>query len=374
MEFQQNVRVYSAHDEYLGKVDRLVFDPVARSVSHIVVRKGVFFPEDKVISIASVATATGERINLENGVEPETLPLFEERHYVPLDDVSNPHGSDRPAPPDLVVAPIAWYGPFGVLAATDEAFLATVTARNIPERAVAMEPGVSVITVDGHEAGRLEQVVATESGRATHIVVTERGSGLGDRAVPITFVEDIATDSLRLSVDGATIERLPDFVPGGSLPLPPPSATVAIESDSVEISGYRLQSTLADLADLTLQIQHLRWNLDDDDLALRSKLDDFDALVRASADAVASGLRALGVAPDGRVGTIYRDLLFDPLPPGPFSGPGAVGALARRLTQFGSRIRESIDVLTEADDESSRLLEAISVEFFAWAEKLNAAD
>ena len=374
MEFQQNARVYSAHDEYLGKVDRLVFDPVARSVSHIVVRKGVFFPEDKVISIASVATATGERINLKVDIDPETLPLFEERHYVPFDDVSNPHGSDRPAAPDLVVAPIAWYGPFGALAATDETFLATVTARNIPERAVAMESGASVITVDGHKAGRLEQVVATESGRATHIIVTERGSGLGDRAVPITFVEEIAVDSLRLSVDGATVERLPHFVAGDALPLPRSWATGAIGSESVEISGYRLQSTLADLADLTLQIQHLRWNLNDDDHALRSKLDDFDALVRASADTVAAGLRALGVAPDGRVGTIFQDLLFDPLPPGPFSGPGAIGALARRLTQFGSRIRESIDVLAEADEESGRLLQAVSVEFFAWAEELDKAD
>ena len=82
----------------------------------------------------------------------------------------------------------------------------------------------------------------------------------------------------------------------------------------------------------------------------------------------------MGVAPDGRVGTVYQDLLFDPLPPGPFSGPGAIGALARRLTQFGSRIRESIDVLADADEESSRLLEAISVEFFAWAEELDTTD
>src|SRR5665811_1362371 len=67
-------------------------------------------------------------------------------------------------------------------------------------------------------------------------------------------------------------------------------------AETTEVSGYRLQLTLVDLIDLALQIQHVRWNLFGEP-ALRTRLDDFDGLVRAGADTVAGGLRELGVPP-----------------------------------------------------------------------------
>ncbi|MBT8203023.1 MAG: hypothetical protein HKN74_01650 [Acidimicrobiia bacterium] len=131
--------------------------------------------------------------------------------------------------------------------------------------------------------------------------------------------------------------------------------------------GYRLQLTLVDLIDLTLQTQHLRWNLPDDETALRSQLDDFDALVRAGSDTVAARLRELGVAPDGRIGTASLDLLFEPLPTGPLEAAAAVAAFTHRLTQFGDRLRESLDVVIGADPESAPVLEALDAEIVEWA-------
>ncbi|HZJ48683.1 MAG TPA: hypothetical protein VFD97_06590 [Acidimicrobiia bacterium] len=141
-------------------------------------------------------------------------------------------------------------------------------------------------------------------------------------------------------------------------------------ASTTEIGGYRLQLTLVDLIDLTLQIQHLRWNLVDEEI-LRTKLDHFDALVRAGSDTVAGRLRELGVAPDGRIGTAYQDLLFEPLPSGPLDARSAVTAFSSRLTQFGYRVGESLQILEESDPdpESARILEALNEEIVGWAEE-----
>ncbi len=137
--------------------------------------------------------------------------------------------------------------------------------------------------------------------------------------------------------------------------------------ETTEVSGYRLQLTLVDLIDLALQMQHVRWNLFGEP-ALRAQLDDFDALVRAGADTVAGGLRELGVPPDGRIGTAYHDLLFQPVPSGPLDAQSAVVALSHRLNQFGGRISESLDIIGPTDPGSRSILETLNAEILRWTE------
>lgn len=135
-------------------------------------------------------------------------------------------------------------------------------------------------------------------------------------------------------------------------------------------SGYRLQLVLVDLIDLALQTQHVRWNLFDEP-ELRGSLDDLDALIRAAADAVAARMRQLGTPPDGRVFTSYQDMLFEPLPAGPFSVPMAVAAYRKRLAQFGDRLREATESTASADTETAELLGSISEEVRDWAARLD---
>lgn len=137
---------------------------------------------------------------------------------------------------------------------------------------------------------------------------------------------------------------------------------------AIEIGGYRMQLTLIDLVDLTLQVQHLRWNLVEEE-ALRTQLDDFDALVRAGSDTVAERLRELGVAPDGRIAAAYLDQLFEPLPAGPIDAKSAVTALSHRLSQLGGRIRESLESLGEADPDSAQILQTLTAEISQWIER-----
>src|SRR5439155_22796917 len=86
--------------------------PLTRDVTHVVVRKGFLFTEDKVVPIDLIATATEDRVMLRSDVgDPDALPQFEEAHYIPLAE----------AEPDIRHAaqnatPLYWYPPVGVAA------------------------------------------------------------------------------------------------------------------------------------------------------------------------------------------------------------------------------------------------------------------
>src|SRR5260370_28486368 len=83
MEFQQNSAIFTANGDAVGHIDRVVVDPETKVVTHIVVRKGFLFKEDKVVPISLIAKATEDGIRLRDDVgDLHALPLFEEKHYV----------------------------------------------------------------------------------------------------------------------------------------------------------------------------------------------------------------------------------------------------------------------------------------------------
>lgn len=366
MEFFEEARVYTARDQDLGKIDRIVIDPVAGEVTHLVVRKGIFLPEDKVVPVSDIATATEERVNLRDGADPSGYSTFEEQMYVPIntdtdDDVP---GNVKPAPN---IPPIAWFGPYGAPVLPEMPHMKRVTARNIPERAVALAPDAPVMASDGSKIGTMQHVITDDDGRTTHLIVSHDIPAPA-QAIPITFVERIGDGSVHLGVDPATISALPPFNRDDYADLidlrDDPGAgerrTPSAEED------HRLQMVLNDLVDLTIQIQHVRWNIDDTADALRSQLDDFDALVRAGSDAVAARLRALGIAPDGRIDTLYRNLAYPPLSAGPYDTAAAIKSFSSRLARMASRIREAIETTTETDPDSAAVLRSLADELLTW--------
>lgn len=137
-------------------------------------------------------------------------------------------------------------------------------------------------------------------------------------------------------------------------------------------SGYRLQMALVDLIDFALQAQHLRWNVHDTD-QIRRRLDDFEALARASADVIATRMRDIGVPPDGRVHTAAHDLLFAPLDAGPIDQPQAVEDFVERLLQMGSRLQTSRSILAQSDPRSADVLASITSEISTWLQEVGIA-
>src|SRR5258705_2271535 len=151
MQIVTGANVFTANNEKLGHVDRVVIDPQTRKVTHLVVRKGFLLKSDKVLPIDWVAAADGDHISLTpDATGLDNLPNFEEKHYIRSDDAVavaeaeglSPASHGAPAAPSLL-----WYPPaMGVYPATGLAgvpgpaevrYLKTIAA-NIPANNVAL--------------------------------------------------------------------------------------------------------------------------------------------------------------------------------------------------------------------------------------------
>jgi sporulation protein YlmC with PRC-barrel domain len=213
LEITEHTKVFTAHGEYVGRVDRIVIDPITRMVSHIVVHKGVLLPEDKVIPIDGIATATEERVHLARGNHPEEFLPFIEQHYVKLDDGDQDGNQDGDERGEAVKAPFVWYGPYGMASTMYDTQMRVVTERNIPVRAIALEPGASVCALGRVEIGELDEVITTEAGLATHIVVTMSDPSLDRKAIPMHWVDEIAENEIHLGATEWMIEAIELYDP-----------------------------------------------------------------------------------------------------------------------------------------------------------------
>lgn len=196
--------VFTAHDEEVGSVDRIVVDPVTHRIGYVVVRKGWFFPQDTLIPVESIVSATEERINLAPSVVADDLPPFEESHFVPAD------GGDPAA--WGVHPPIVFYGPFNTPTPMLEAGQRVIHERNIPEGLEAVHADADVF-VEGERVGSLEQVLSTPQGLATHIVVRSILDAL-PRAVPVGWIASLSETEVTVAGSKPMFDRIPVYESG----------------------------------------------------------------------------------------------------------------------------------------------------------------
>lgn len=81
------------------------------------------------------------------------------------------------------------------------------------ERAMKIEIGVGVRTLDGHEIGRVERIVVNPDTREVDALVVHRGTILTrDVVVPLSLVERTDRDGVLLRIEWSRVVDLPDFV------------------------------------------------------------------------------------------------------------------------------------------------------------------
>jgi starvation-inducible DNA-binding protein len=119
----------------------------------------------------------------------------------------------------------------------------------------------------------------------------------------------------------------------------------------------RLQATLVDLLDLTLQAKQAHWNVSGADLALiHQQLDEIVDTYREWSDSLAERIVALGAHPDGRPATIARTSGVHQLPSGGFDGAQVVGMLIERLSSAAARTRARMREPEPLDETSQDIL------------------
>jgi starvation-inducible DNA-binding protein len=118
-----------------------------------------------------------------------------------------------------------------------------------------------------------------------------------------------------------------------------------------------LQATLVELVDLSLIGKQLHWNIFGRPFKpLHEHLDELVDSWRELSDTVAERAVALGVAPDGRAGTVDARSGIDPVDAGALDTDTALHQLVARLADVSARIRSRMDRVGDLDLASQDVL------------------
>ena len=208
MQIKRGVSVFTADNKHVGQVERVVIDPQSQEISALVVQEGDFFTEDRVLPFNFIASATEKQIVLEEGVDLDRLPEFEETHYILLrpEDTEAAHAAGD-------VIPLYWYPPYGFAPIGDAAFGPQIieTEENIPAGNVPLEEGAEVVSADGKHVGKVEKILTFPGGdRISHFVMREDVENVY-KLIPIYWVSDLEEDEIQLNVKETFLRKLPDY-------------------------------------------------------------------------------------------------------------------------------------------------------------------
>jgi uncharacterized protein YrrD len=215
MHFKKDTHVLTHDHNAVGQMDRVVIDPATDDVSHIVVKKGFLFTEDRVIPITDIESTDKEAIILKKTAgNPDDYPEFEETQYV-----HNAGVEDFERRRTDEARQLLWYystveAPFLESAPSypspKKPLYYKKTRRNIPKDAVALEEGADVTDTDGKKLGTIEDMYAeAETFKVTHLLVSSGMIKKDRKPVPVNWIKDIDEDAVQLHINSRVFEVLP---------------------------------------------------------------------------------------------------------------------------------------------------------------------
>jgi uncharacterized protein YrrD len=211
MEFRMDAGVHTADNEQIGHVERVVLDPRAKEVTHLIIRKGLLFAEDKVMPVEWVASATEERITLRPDVgDLEALPDFEQSRFVTVEKEDyTPTLPSQRYPLPLYYYPTATGEPDTVF---DKRHTVEEEEQNIPEGTVALKEGAKVISADGEHVGDVERIFTyPRTDKASHLVVSEGLLLKEQKLVPAHWITELEEEDVHLAVGSQLLDKLPEY-------------------------------------------------------------------------------------------------------------------------------------------------------------------
>lgn len=214
MLFKTGVDVYSSDNEKIGTLHRVVMDPKNKEVTHIVVKEGILFTEDKVVPMDLVGSVTEDRIILQGSKEHlNELPNYEETHYIPIESAADDDKNTLYWYP-----PVGMWGTYGTHPATfyPQSLYRRKTEKNIPEDTIALTEGAKVISADNEHVGNIETLITDpQNDRVTHLVISSGLLMKERKIIPAYWLDTVLDDEVQLSVDSRLLERLPEYHPQG---------------------------------------------------------------------------------------------------------------------------------------------------------------
>ena len=160
--------VYALDGRY-GTLHKVVVDPYARRVTHMVVRRGWLLSEDRVIPIERVERAEPDGVYLNApAVELDQYPRYREEAFVePLEDW-------EALEPYAIADTLFWVSPYIGMAPPVLPVVEHVVSAGVPEDEIVLRRGDDVF-YDDEVVGSLDHLLFDPaSGRLTHLVVEKR--------------------------------------------------------------------------------------------------------------------------------------------------------------------------------------------------------
>ncbi|OEV05547.1 Dps family protein [Streptomyces oceani] len=123
-----------------------------------------------------------------------------------------------------------------------------------------------------------------------------------------------------------------------------------LPEQDLRVVGEALQGTLLDLLDLSLVAKQIHWNIVGPRFrSIHLQLDEVVSLARDYADKVAERASALGIAPDGRAGTVSSGSAIGTVKEGWLQDVDAVGTMVAALSATIGKARERMAAVGKVD-------------------------
>jgi sporulation protein YlmC with PRC-barrel domain len=195
----------SCSDGPCGEVSRVVVDPVARSVTHLVVEPKGRLGLGRLVPL-DLVDATAEEVRLRCTLEEfEGLDSAEDTQFVP-----GTQGYGAFGPEQVVSWPYYGLGGAGVSGEELAGVSQTVTYDTVPLGEVEVRRGDHVHATDG-DIGRVQGLVIDPDSRHVSHVLLQEGHLWGKKevAIPISAVTGIDEDGMKLSLTKQQVQDLP---------------------------------------------------------------------------------------------------------------------------------------------------------------------
>ncbi len=214
MNIRENTPVFTANDEKVGHVDRVVVDPVDKEITHIVVKAGFIFTEDTVVPMDYVHHSDKERVILTAREEGfDDLPPFMETDYVTADEDTTPEFV-QPTYASTVYyyAPLSGYVANEYNTSSDRRYV-NAQVKNIPEGTIVLEEGMDVVSSDGDVIGSVGELKFESTSDQITAILVESGIPFfkDKKIIPTRWIHSITDDHINLAVTKNYLERLPEY-------------------------------------------------------------------------------------------------------------------------------------------------------------------
>lgn len=195
--------VFSRDNQKVGELREVVVDPVSRELTHLVVRQGLLFSDDRIVPMKDVAQANDQSIVLARDAEEleEQSSPFQETSFATVpgteSDLPQRIWTQQPGSPSII--------PPGIR--PDD----LSPDPSIPMDDVSLLQNSPVQCADGTQVGTVQHVFVDKADRITHIVM--RCVGVYDefKLIPLDWIRGFEDNVVVLGVEEGIVHQLADY-------------------------------------------------------------------------------------------------------------------------------------------------------------------